>query len=281
MALKMKMGWLTSRKNIYQLYTKTSNVSRISRHANHTFETAEVTSDENTRNSSNEQLYSGHIPTTSFQKCLLAVGSAFMSITDPYRHDMIAVLGEVTGKRVFDSILQKMVNDNEGKEILKDRPHISSATVDLDHLRTLSPDTLGAIYISFLDKEGVTPDTRMAVQFVDDPTHAYVVQRYREVHDLLHAVLGMPTNMLGEVAIKWVEAIQTGLPMCYMGAIVGPIRLAPKQRKKYQQLYLPWALRTGSTSKFLMNVYYEKRWEQNIYDLRKELRIDDLPNQKT
>lgn len=43
----------------------------------------------------------------------------------------------------------------------------------------------------------MTPDSRSQVQFVDDVELAYVVQRYREVHDLVHAVLGMPTNMLG------------------------------------------------------------------------------------
>lgn len=41
--------------------------------------------------------------------------------------------------------------------------------------------------------------------------------RYRESHDLIHTVLGLPTNMLGEIAVKWVEAINIGLPMCYGG----------------------------------------------------------------
>lgn len=43
----------------------------------------------------------------------------------------------------------------------------------------------------------VTPDSRADVKFVDDEELAYVMQRYREVHDLLHTLLGMPTNMLG------------------------------------------------------------------------------------
>ena len=33
---------------------------------------------------------------------------------------------------------------------------------------------------------------------MDDEELAYVIQRYREVHDMLHTLLGMPTNMLGE-----------------------------------------------------------------------------------
>jgi len=38
----------------------------------------------------------------------------------------------------------------------------------------------------------------------------------------------MKPNMLGEVAVKWYEAIQTGLPMCIAAAIGGPFRLGPK-----------------------------------------------------
>jgi ubiquinone biosynthesis protein Coq4 len=36
----------------------------------------------------------------------------------------------------------------------------------------------------------------------------------------------MPTDMVGEVMVKWVEGLQTGLPMCIGGAILGPLRLA-------------------------------------------------------
>jgi ubiquinone biosynthesis protein COQ4 len=66
------------------------------------------------------------------------------------------------------------------------------------------------------------------VQFIDDVELAYVMQRYREVHDVFHAVLLMPTTMLGEVTVKWIEALQLRLPMCIAGAIFGSGRLKPK-----------------------------------------------------
>lgn len=43
----------------------------------------------------------------------------------------------------------------------------------------------------------MSPDSRLPVRFVDDVDLAYVMQRYRETHDLLHTILGMPTNLLG------------------------------------------------------------------------------------
>ncbi len=76
--------------------------------------------------------------------------------------------------------------------------------------------------------QGFCPDDRYPVQFVDEMPLAYVMQRYREVHDLFHTLLGMPTNMLGEIVVKWVEGIQLGLPLGILGGLVGPIRLGPK-----------------------------------------------------
>ena len=34
----------------------------------------------------------------------------------------------------------------------------------------------------------------LQVRFVDDPELAYVMQRYREIHDFTHTLLGMPTK---------------------------------------------------------------------------------------
>ena len=68
----------------------------------------------------------------------------------------------------------------------------------------------------------------MQVRFIDNAELAYIMTRYRECHDLVHTALGMPTNMLAEVAVKWIEALNNGLPMCYGGAIFGAARLRPK-----------------------------------------------------
>ncbi|XP_054721612.1 ubiquinone biosynthesis protein COQ4 homolog, mitochondrial-like [Uloborus diversus] len=222
-------------------------------------------------------LYPSHIPTTLIQKILLTLGSSVVSISDPYRHDMVAVLGETTGYLSAKKIRDIMLQDVEGSAILSDRPRISSETIDFQYLKSLPAGTFGHAYMKFLNDNKVTPDTRQPVHFVDDVDLAYIIQRYREVHDFVHTLLCMPTNILGEVAVKWVEAIQTGLPMCAAGALFGPLQLRPKQRKLYVETYLPWALECGHKAKFLMNVYFEKRWEQNITTLRTELNIPEPP----
>ena len=82
--------------------------------------------------------------------------------------------------------------------------------------------------------------------------------------------------MLGEVTVKWVEALQFKLPMCITGAIFGPVRLKPKHRQLYLNYYLPWAIKNGTQAEFLLNIYFEKRWEQKMDDFYKEFKIDPL-----
>lgn len=55
--------------------------------------------------------------------------------------------------------------------------------------------------------------------------------------------------------MKWVEGIQTKLPMCINGGIWGAGRLLPKHRQMYLKYYLPWAIRTGNNAKFMQGIF--------------------------
>lgn len=222
-------------------------------------------------------LYPGHIHTTPIQKALLAVGSGVAALQNPYRHDMVAVLGETTGHLALINLRDRMRNDPEGHAILIERPRIRLSTLDLDKMASLPDGTFGREYLRFLEDNRVTPDSRADVKFVDNEELAYVMQRYREVHDLLHTLLDMPTNMLGEVAVKWFEAAQTGLPMCALGAVLGPLRLNASRLQTLFSSLGPWALQNGRRARCILSIFYERRWEQSLEDLRQELNIEPPP----
>ncbi|PWA26721.1 hypothetical protein CCH79_00000941, partial [Gambusia affinis] len=222
-------------------------------------------------------LYPGHIQTTSFQKALLAIGSGVAALQDPYRHDMVAVLGETTGHLALINLRERMKNDPEGYTILTERPRIRLSTLDLEKMASLPDESFGREYLRFLEDNKVTPDSRAEVKFVDNEELAYIMLRYREVHDLLHTLLGMPTNMLGEVAVKWFEATQTGLPMCALGALLGPLRLNASRLQSLFTSLGPWALQNGRRARCVLSIFYERRWEQSLEDLRRELNIKPPP----
>lgn len=75
----------------------------------------------------------------------------------------------------------------------------------------------------------------------------------------------------GEVVVKWIEGIQTGLPMCVTGGLFGATRLRPKQRQRYLNSHLKWAIDVGFTSKPFLYIYYEERWEQPLQELQFEI----------
>ncbi|XP_007975932.3 ubiquinone biosynthesis protein COQ4 homolog, mitochondrial isoform X1 [Chlorocebus sabaeus] len=222
-------------------------------------------------------LYSHHIPTSPLQKALLAAGSSAMALYDPYRHDMVAVLGQTTGHRTLKVLRDQMRRDPEGAQILQERPRISTSTLDLGKLQSLPEGSLGREYLRFLDVNRVSPDTRAPTRFVDDEELAYVIQRYQEVHDMLHTLLGMPTNILGDMVVKWFEAVQTGLPMCILGALFGLIQLSAQSLQVLVSELIPWAVQNGRTAPCVLNLYYERRWEQSLRALREELGITAPP----
>ncbi|XP_077986950.1 ubiquinone biosynthesis protein COQ4 homolog, mitochondrial-like [Glandiceps talaboti] len=218
-----------------------------------------------------------HIPTSLLQKSVLAIGSTAMAFYNQYRHDMVAVSGETTGYFVIPRIKQRMMADPVGRQILAEKPRINSRTMNLDYMRSLPEGTFGRDYIDFMDKCRISPDTRMPVKFIDNIDDAYVIQRYREVHDFCHSLLGMPTNFKGEVVVKWYEWVQTGLPMCGFAATLAPIKLPMNERIDLTRDYISWVVKTALTTKFYMNVYFEKHFEQPLDEFRQELGIGTPP----
>ncbi|CAK5036703.1 unnamed protein product [Meloidogyne enterolobii] len=220
---------------------------------------------------------SEQIDMTILQRSLLGFGSAIMSIVYPERGDMIATMGETTvPKSLLIHIRDRMAKDVTGSELLKKQPRITEKTFSREYLAELPDGTLGREYLRFLNKLHTSPDSRPPVQFVDDIELVYVMQRYRETHDFNHVLLQMPTTMLGEVTVKYFEAIQLGLPMCIAAAVFGGIRLGPKHRKQLLERNLPWILEQALEGRFLLAIDWENRFEQNIVDLQNELGISSL-----
>ncbi|KAH7106244.1 ubiquinone biosynthesis protein COQ4, mitochondrial, partial [Auriculariales sp. MPI-PUGE-AT-0066] len=190
---------------------------------------------------------------------------------------MVAALGDVTAAPALPSMREDMLASEEGRRILRDRPRISSSTVDLDALAKLPVGTFGRAYSDWLVRCAVTPDTRDPVRYIADPELAYVMQRYRESHDLYHALCGLPVSVEYELALKYFEFANNGLPMAALGALFGPLRLNSEKRARLFGEYVPWALRCGASAKPLIAVYWEERWQQNLEDMKLELGIWDPP----
>ncbi|KAI9760434.1 MAG: Ubiquinone biosynthesis protein, partial [Candelina submexicana] len=186
-----------------------------------------------------------------------------MSLLNPRRGDLIAALGEATATPYFIYRLRDaMLSDPTGRRILRNRPRINSQTLSLTSLRNLPKNSVGRVYGMWLDREGVTPDTRDSVKYIDDEECAYVMQRYRECHDFYHAITGLPVMVEGEVALKAFEFANTLLPMTGL-SMFAVTRLKPAERARFWSTYLPWAVGNGIRSKEVLTVYWEEELERD------------------
>jgi len=159
--------------------------------------------------------------------------------------------------------------------VLLERPRVVSANVG--HAWDLPENTFGAAYARFMGSRNFSPDDRPPVRFMDTDELAYVTMRAREVHDFWHTLFELPTNLIGETALKVIEFEQMGLPMCLLSVVGGTARFSEKQRKLFYQHYFPWAVRAGMQCTDLMCVYYERHFHEDLEDVRRKLQIVPPP----
>ncbi|KAI8913578.1 ubiquinone biosynthesis protein Coq4, partial [Gorgonomyces haynaldii] len=212
------------------------------------------------------------------QRLLLASEAAVTALRNPWRGDMIAVLGETTGLGALSNMKNRMMMDVGGRRILRERPVINHTTLDLQKLQSLDKNTFGNHYFRFLEDHGFDPEERSPVKYIQDPDLEYVMLRYRQVHDLWHVLNGLPqVSVQAELAVKVFEYFQTGLPMTLISVVGGPLRLTELERDELFNIYAPWAIQNARNAPFMMNVMYEDLWERDLKVLQKEFGLRPPP----
>lgn len=213
------------------------------------------------------------------QSIALAAYSATHAYLNPERHDMVATLAEVSGSIALQSMHKGMMSHPTGQRILQDRPLVNTQSIDIPKLKELPSNTFGYNYARFLAEHEFNPNHRADVKYIDDPDLAYVMTRYRQNHDFFHVLTDLPPTVPGELALKYVELFQTGLPICALSSTVGSLKLSGEDRIVWKNIYLPWAIRVGKTGnkKKWMHVYWEEEFERDLQELRDELGIETAP----
>merc|ERR1712146_825861 len=224
---------------------------------------------------------------TPAQRIGLAVYSASSALENPKRGDMIALLGDTTGYFALKRLHDQMLQDTIGKQLLETKPMLNSdvlfpfikeEALNDDTIQNYYPkNSLGYEYVFFMKKYHFDPDDRTHVRYIEDPELAYVMTRYRQVHDFLHVLTDIPPTVLGEIALKWFECIMTGLPSTAISAMVGPLRLNFQERVFLRDKYIPWAVTYGRKATPLTCIDFESILHLPLEETRKMLGIVPAP----
>ena len=185
---------------------------------------------------------------------------------------------EITGRPRYRRLLDEMSRTPEGRRLMAERPELSSEQVDFEHLRRLPETTLGGAYVRHLDGNNITADYQAAAtRHVDDPDIAYLMRRFRQTHDVWHALLGIGITGHEEVLIHWFSYGQLQLPVSSMIMVLGTMKhLVLEQRWDALRHSTLEAYRAGRDAAPLMPVYWEDLWERPLAEVRARYQIRPL-----
>lgn len=212
------------------------------------------------------------------QRVMVAISSAIQAAQDPGRADLVAAVGETTGEFAYIKIRNRMQRSESGRKILRLRPRMTDAA--LAHVHELPVGTFGGAYAQFMRKRGFAADDRPPVQYIKDQELAYVAARAREVHDLWHVLFDCPTTVFGELALKGLEFVQTGLPVAALSVLGAQWRLSPRDRQLLWKVHMPWALKAGAAAEDLMSLQYECHFQDDLTELRRSWNIVVAPSRQ-
>lgn len=206
----------------------------------------------------------------------LRLGLAVLRVlADSERTEEIHVAEELTGWRRFERIRRTLFDSSEGRELLADRPELCSAQVDYGALRTLPRRTLGFQYVHHLDTHGLSADSQAAAtRYVSDADLAYLMRRFRQTHDVWHALVGLGTSGHEEVMLHAFSWGQLQLPVSALVVLFGGLKhLVFEARWQALRPGLLDAYRAGRDAQPLLPVYWERHWEEPIAAVRARLGI--------
>jgi len=194
------------------------------------------------------------------------------------------------GARVFFAIgghdegptYRGMLRTPAGKEVAQNRTAYPPFFTDYDRLRTLPDGTLGREYIRQLDERDIQPvglikATEPAYEGIDfSPDHAYVRDRLRDIHDMLHALTGYGIDMHGEGGLAAFTFAQTGNKGWAMLTLVNLLTGLSTGRTDGPAVLLKGYLRGRRARYILAENDWDRLLHLSIEEARAELGITPL-----
>jgi ubiquinone biosynthesis protein COQ4 len=196
-------------------------------------------------------------------------------LADSERTDEIHVAEELTGRERFAQLRRTLFDCDESVALLRDRPELCDEQVDFERLRGLPRDTLGFGYVDHLDSHGLSADSQAALtRYVEDPELAYLMRRFRQTHDVWHAVVGLGTRGHEEVILHAFSWGQLQLPVSAMVVLFGTLKhIVLEARWETLRSGLLEAYRAGRDARPLLPVYWERYWSEPMAGVRERLGV--------
>ncbi|ODV74493.1 ubiquinone biosynthesis protein COQ4 [Cyberlindnera jadinii NRRL Y-1542] len=213
-----------------------------------------------------ERTPDGRILISDSERSLMFIISGIQALLHHENGANINNFGEVSAfECVLRSLRDQMLSTREGRRILRERPQLTSKELDVNWLKSLPPNTLGAQYAKFTADN----DDRAPVRFIQDEELSYVFLRYRQMHDIVHILTGCKVDLAGELPVKAFEFGNTGLPMTGL-ACFAYFKLSSKRKAKVNMID---SFLNGLSATSLITVPWERVMDKDVDELRAQYGI--------
>ncbi len=182
---------------------------------------------------------------------------------------------EITGRPAYRRLLAELAADPDGQRLMAERPELSSDSVDYEQLRRMPATTLGGAYVRHLDGNAITADYQAArTRHVEDEDMAYLMRRFRQTHDVWHALLGLGIAGHEEVVIHAFSWGQLRLPVSALVVTFGSLKhIVMERRWGALRHSLREAYDVGRDAAPLLKVVWEDQWADPIDQVRARYRV--------
>lgn len=202
--------------------------------------------------------------------------SALSGIKYPEDGNHVSELTDLSSMHSLLWIKFKLLNTEEGKIILQEKPRINEDTINFNKLKDYKKTSLGFHYYKYMNENNFSPDERPVSKYIPDVELAYICQRYKETHDFYHVLLGYGRTIPDEIAVKWFEALHLRLPSSSLSALFGGLRLSVGENINLYSSLLTPAIHNAKNCKFILGCYFEKHLEEDLGKIQQELNIIPL-----
>lgn len=199
---------------------------------------------------------SNFIETNTSAKVEIFLRNLFRIYGSPGQTHILAHAADISSIFRVKQIYRDMLNDEEGRLILKEKPLLIRQEVSFNQLKTLPKNTLGYKYIEFLETCNIHAHDREVSHFFEDVNESYILTRYRQIHDIGHVAYNLNISIESEAALKVIEFIQTKLPITLLAFLVAPF-MTPLYRFQY-------IFKNNMPPQFL-NKYFDKTYTEPFH----------------
>lgn len=208
---------------------------------------------------------------------IVALRALRQLIANPAETAHVFTIIEALAGSAPDRVVQRFRESPSGRKLLQRRSNLLPRLADRQALEALPADTLGRAYLTFIDREGITPDGLVGASLEGElgamrargDDFSYVSDRLRDTHDLWHVVTGYQGDVMGEAALLAFSAAQTKNPGIATMALAAVLRSG--DRDVARQVYAGY--RAGQRAVWLVALDWEALLAEPLTAVRARLGI--------